>query len=56
MYGEMRHITDSQMARIPLGIEVSFLKTPEVAKLREKRLVMTVLLSSEPYRKTTYII
>ena len=29
-----RHITDSQMARIPLGVaEVSLLKTPEVAKL-----------------------
>ena len=28
------------MARIPLGIEVTFLKTPEVAKLREKRLAL----------------
>lgn len=29
-----QHITDSQMARIPLGVpEVSLLKTPEVAKL-----------------------
>lgn len=47
-----RHITDSQMARIHMGIgptEVSLLKTPEVAKLRAQGVPHVPLLDGSPW-------